>query len=109
MREKLYLVDGMSHIYRAYHAIQGLTNKKGLPTNAIYGFTNMIRKLLQEEKPEYLGVAIDVPGLTVRHAQYAEYKATRRPMPEDLAEQIPYIFRVCEVLRLPLLSCERIV
>ena len=51
----------MSNIYRAYHAIQGLTNKQGLPTNAVFGFTNMLRKLIEEEKPDYLGVAIDVP------------------------------------------------
>ncbi|MBI4444960.1 MAG: DNA polymerase I [Acidobacteria bacterium] len=106
MPQKLYLVDGMSHIYRAYHAIQALTNKKGLPTNAIYGFTTMIRKLIHEEEPEYIGVAIDLVGPTVRHVQYVDYKSTRRPMPEDLAQQIPYIWRVCEVLRLPILSHE---
>ena len=103
----LYLVDGMSNIYRAYHAIQGLTNKQGLPTNAVLGFTNMLRKLIEEEKPDYLGVAIDVPGPTIRHERYAGYKATRRPMPEDLVQQIPYILQVCEVLRIPVISCER--
>ena len=104
MAERLYLVDGMSHIYRAYHAVQGLTNAKGLPTNAVYGFTNMLRKLIDEEKPDYLGIAMDLAGPTVRHEQYEEYKATRRPAPEDLIEQLPYITRVCEVLRIPLLS-----
>lgn len=104
MAEKLYLVDGMSHIYRAYHAIQNLSNKKGLPTNAIYGFTTMLRKLIYDENPHYLGVAIDLFGPTVRHEQYQEYKSTRRPMPEELVEQIPYIWRVCEVLRVPVLS-----
>ena len=104
MAERLYLVDGMSHIYRAYHAVQGLTNAKGLPTNAVYGFTNMLRKLIDEEKPDYLGIAMDLAGPTVRHEQYKEYKATRRPVPEDLIEQLPYITRVCEVLRIPLLS-----
>ena len=94
----------MSHIYRAYHAVQGLTNAKGLPTNAVYGFTNMLRKLIDEEKPDYLGIAMDLAGPTVRHEQYEEYKATRRPAPEDLIEQLPYITRVCEVLRIPLLS-----
>ncbi len=104
MAERLYLVDGMSHIYRAYHAVQGLTNAKGLPTNAVYGFTNMLRKLISQEKPDYLGIAMDLAGPTVRHEQYKEYKATRRPMPEDLVEQLPYIERVCQVLRIPLLS-----
>ena len=101
--EKLYLVDGMSHIYRAYHAIQGLTNSKGLPTNAVYGFTNMLRKLIQEEEPDYLAVAIDLPTPTVRHEQYKDYKATRRPAPEDLIEQFPYVMQVCEVLRIPVM------
>lgn len=96
----------MSHIYRAYHAIQGLTSQKGLPTNAVYGFTNMIRKLLKEENPEYIGVAIDLVGPTVRHEKYRDYKSTRRPMPPDLVDQIPYIWQVCKVLRLPILSYE---
>lgn len=96
----------MSHIYRAYHAIRNLSNKKGLPTNAIYGFTSMLRKLINEEKPEYLGVALDLPGPTVRHEKYEDYKSTREPMPEDLAQQIPYIWRVCEALRVPMLSFE---
>ncbi len=104
MAEKVYLIDGMSHIYRAYHAIQGLSNEVGLRTNAIYGFTNMLRKLIREETPGYVGVAIDLSGPTVRHEQYKGYKATRRPMPEDLAEQIPYILQVCQVLRIPVLS-----
>ncbi|MEE8349870.1 MAG: 5'-3' exonuclease H3TH domain-containing protein, partial [Acidobacteriota bacterium] len=104
MTERLYLVDGMSLIYRAYHGVQGLTNTKGLPTNAVYGFTNMLRKLMSEEKPDYLGIAMDLPGPTVRHEQFEEYKATRRPMPEDLSQQLPYIERLCEVLRIPLIS-----
>jgi DNA polymerase I len=96
----------MSHIYRAYYAIQGLTSKKGQPTNAIYGFTSMLRKLIKEEQPQYLGVAIDLFGPTVRHEKYQEYKSTRRPMPTDLVEQIPYILQVCEVLCVPVLSSE---
>lgn len=107
MTAKLYLVDGMSHIYRAYHAIPPLNNSKGIPTNAAYGFTNMLRKLIKEETPDYLGVAMDLAAPTVRHEKYQEYKATRRPMPDDLLEQIPYILRVCEVLRVPVLSWER--
>ncbi len=97
----------MSHIYRAYYAVRGLTNKQGLPTNAIYGFTSMLRKLIKEERPEYLGVAIDLSGPTVRHEQYQDYKSTRKPMPPDLVEQIPYIHRVCEVLCIPILSYDR--
>jgi len=72
---KLYLIDGMSHIYRAYYAIKWLTNRDGLSTNAIYGFTVMLRKLIEDEKPDYLGVAIDLSGPTVRHEKYEDYKA----------------------------------
>ena len=80
MTKRLYLVDGMSHIYRAYHAVQGLTNAEGISTNAVYGFTIMLRKLIGEEKPDYLGIAMDLAGPTIRHEQYSEYKATRRPV-----------------------------
>ncbi|MBI3940778.1 MAG: DNA polymerase I [Acidobacteria bacterium] len=107
MKERVFLVDGMSNIYRAYYAIRGLSNKKGFPTNAIYGFTTMLRKLLQDEKPEYVGVAIDLPGKTVRHEQYEPYKAKRKPMPEDLSVQIPFILKVCGALRIPILSHEK--
>ena len=107
MASTLYLVDGMSQLYRAYYAIQGLTSKQGFPTNAIYGFTNMLRKMIKEENPTYVGVAVDLPGPTVRHEQNAEYKSTRRPTPEDLLAQIPYVFKVCQVLRVPVLSYER--
>ncbi len=102
--KRLFLVDGMSHIYRAYYAIRGLTNSKGLPTNAIYGFTSMLRKLIEEQKPDYIGVAIDVEGPTVRHEKFEAYKATRKPMPEDLAQQIPYIERVCGAFRVPVIG-----
>ena len=97
----------MSQVYRAYHAIRNLSNQKGLPTNAVYGFTNMLRKLINEEKPEYLAVATDLSGPTVRHETYEDYKSTREPMPEDLSEQIPYIWRVCEALRVPVVSFQR--
>ncbi len=107
MPEKLYLIDCMSHVYRAYYAIRGLTNRQGKPTNAVYGFTNMLRKLISEENPHYLGVVIDPAGPTVRHEQFEEYKATRRPMPDDLKEQMPDIHRVLKVLRVPVLSLEK--
>ncbi len=104
---RLYLVDGMSHIYRAFYAIQGLSDRSGRPTNAVFGFTNMLRKLVTEEKPEFLGVAVDLPGPTVRHQQFAEYKATRRPTPPDLLDQVPLVLDVCRVLKVPVLSLER--
>ncbi len=96
----------MSHIYRAYYAIRGLTNQDGLPTNAIYGFTVMLRKLIADEEPDYLGVAFDLEGRTVRHEQFEEYKATRPKMPEDLVAQLPHIRKVCEVFRVPVITYE---
>ncbi len=103
-RKRLFLIDGMSHIYRAYYAIRGLSNSKGLPTNAIYGFTSMLRKLIQDEKPDYIAVAIDREGPTVRHEKFEAYKATRKPMPEDLVQQLPYIQRVCDAFCVPVIS-----
>jgi DNA polymerase I len=102
--KRLFLIDGMSHIYRAFFAIRNLSNSKGLPTNAIYGFTSMLRKLIQEQKPEYIGVALDLEGPTVRHEKYQAYKATRKPMPPDLVVQIPYIKRICDVFCVPVIS-----
>ncbi len=105
-RKRLFLVDGMSHIYRAYYAIpKYFSNSKGLPTNAIYGFTTMLRKLIADEKPDYIGVALDLEGPTVRHEKYEAYKATRKPMPEDLVPQLPYIRKVCEVFAVPVITC----
>ncbi len=101
---RLFLIDGMSHIYRAYYAIRNLSNSKGLPTNAVYGFTTMLRKIIQDEKPEYIGVAFDLEGPTVRHEKFESYKATRKPMPDDLVEQLPFIRRVCDAFRVPVLS-----
>src|SRR5262245_59406947 len=100
--KRLFLVDGMSQIYRAYYAIRGLSTSGGLPTNAIYGFTNILRRLITVEKPDYLGVVFDTPERTFRHESYAKYKATRTAMPDDLSVQMPYIRRVCEVLRVPM-------
>jgi len=92
--QTVYLVDGSSYIHRAYHAIKGLANSKGLPTNAVYGFTRMLIKLLDEKSPDYIAVVLDARGPTFRHRLFKEYKATRPPMPEDMAVQIPYIKEV---------------
>ena len=102
-KKRLFLVDGMSQIYRAYYALPSLSNSRGLPTNAIYGFTMMLRKLITSEKPDYLGVAFDGPERTFRHDAYEGYKATRTKMPDDLTLQIPYIARLCEALRVPII------
>jgi DNA polymerase-1 len=101
-RKRLYLIDGMSQIYRAYYAIRGLTNSHGQATNAVYGFTMMLRRLITAEKPDYLGVALDSPEPTFRHDSYDKYKATRSAIPDDLVTQLPYIERVCAALRVPI-------
>ncbi len=106
-RQRLYLIDGYSNIFRAFYAIRGLSSSKGLPTNAVYGFLQMLRKLLRDERPELVGVALDVSSDTVRKEQYAEYKANRAPMPEDLRPQIPWIRRTIEAHRIPILEMER--
>jgi DNA polymerase-1 len=105
-RKRLFLIDGMSHIYRAYYAIRDLSNSRGMPTNAVFGFTSMLRKLIQDQAPEYIGVAFDLEGPTVRHEKYEKYKATRKPMPPDLVEQLPYIRKVCEAFHVPVIGYE---
>ena len=93
---KVYLIDGSAYIYRAYHAIRPLTNTSGLPTHAVYGFTTILRRLLREKNPEYLAVAFDTRGPVFRHKMYADYKANRPPMPDDLVPQIPYIHKMVD-------------
>lgn len=100
---ELYLIDGSSYIYRAYFAIRGLSTSKGLPTNAIYGFTNMLIKILKEKAPQFLAIAFDPKGPTKRHEAYEAYKAQRPAMPDALSVQIPYIHRIVEVFRIPIL------
>ncbi|MCP2520361.1 DNA polymerase I [Candidatus Aminicenantes bacterium AC-335-K20] len=104
--KKLFLVDGSSLIYRAFFALPRLTTKKGFPTNAIYGFVNMLRKLIKSENPEYLVVAFDVKGPTVRHKLFKEYKAQRPPMPDELQMQIPYIRKILKALNIPIFEEE---
>jgi DNA polymerase-1 len=97
----LALVDGSNYLYRAYYGIPALTNSKGFPTNAVYGFTTMLMKLLRDLNPDYVVVTFDLKGPTTRHGEFEDYKATRKPMPEDLIPQIPFIkdviraFSVC--------------
>src|SRR5438876_265860 len=102
--QTVYLIDGSAQLHRAYFAIKGLATTRGLPTNAVYGFTTMLRKLYEDEEPEWVAISFDLPGATFRHHQYTEYKATRRRMDDDLAVQLPYVSRVCEVFGLPRLD-----
>lgn len=87
----LYLIDGNSYVYRAFYAIKGLTNSKGFPTNAIYGFTNMLLKILREKKPDGIVVSFDSPVPTERHRMFEAYKAQRPETPGDLVQQLPHI------------------
>lgn len=100
----IYMIDGSAYIYRAYHAVRGLSNSKGLPTNAVFGFTRMILKLIEDRSPEYIGIFFDSKGPTFRHKIYKEYKANRPPMPEDLSVQIPYIKEVTKGFNLPVIE-----
>lgn len=97
----LYLIDGSAYIYRAYHAVRGLSNSSGLPTNATFGFTRMLIKLIRDHNPEYMAMFFDAKGPTFRHEQYEAYKANRPPMPDDLVQQLPWIHRVTEAFNIP--------
>jgi DNA polymerase-1 len=90
-KKSLYLIDGSSYIYRAFYALGRLTNSRGMPTQAIYGFAQMILKVVREKKPDLICMVFDASGPTFRHEAYNAYKATRQQMPEDLAVQVPYI------------------
>jgi len=100
----LFLIDGNNYIFRAFYAIPSLTNSKGFPTNAIYGFATMLIRIIKEWKPDYIAVAFDVKGPTFRHEAYELYKATRRAMPETLIPQIPYIKDMIRGFSIPVLE-----
>lgn len=95
---KLVLVDGHSILNRAFYGVPDLTNAAGLHTNAIYGFLNILFKILDEESPDYLTVAFDVKAPTFRHEMFKEYKGTRKPMPEELREQVPVMKEVLQAM-----------
>jgi DNA polymerase I len=104
----LILVDGSSYLYRAYHAMPPLTNSDGESTGTIYGVINMLRKLIRDYKPEHMAVVFDAKGKTFRNDLYAEYKATRPPMPDDLREQIAPIHEIVKAMGLPLLCVDNV-
>jgi len=103
-RPTLYLVDSMSNIHRAYHAIQRLSTSAGRPTNAVYGFVTMLRKMVREHSPDLLAAAWDGPQRTLRHEAYAEYKANRVAMADDLATQLPEIREALAAYRIPVIE-----
>ena len=104
--KRLYLIDGSSYIYRAYFAIRHLSNSKGFATNAVYGFINMLLKVVREEGPDHLAVVFDAPGPTFRKEIYDAYKANRAKMPEDLVPQIPVIKDVVRAFNMPAIEKE---
>ncbi|MEO6222958.1 MAG: 5'-3' exonuclease H3TH domain-containing protein [Vicinamibacterales bacterium] len=103
---RIFLIDGNSQMYRAYHAIRGLTGPDGKSTNAIYGFVNMLRKLIADHHPDYIVASFDLPGRTFRDDLAADYKANRTPMPSDLAEQVAVVHAACEAMGVPNLTVE---
>ncbi|HLA75744.1 MAG TPA: DNA polymerase, partial [Gammaproteobacteria bacterium] len=100
------LVDASSYLYRAYHAMPPLTNSQGQPTGAIYGVVNMVRKLLTDYDPQYVVMVFDAKGKTFRDDLYAQYKAHRPRMPDDLSVQIPALYAIIHAMGLPLLAVE---
>ena len=106
-RKKLVIIDGNSLANRAFYAIQAkLTTKEGEPPNAVYGFANMLIRLVDEEKPDMIAVAFDKPGPTFRHEEYDEYKATRTGMPDELSSQMPLIKELLSAFRIPVLEID---
>jgi len=102
----LVLIDGPNYVFRAFHAIRQLSNSKGEPTNAVFGYVQMLRSILKELQPTHVAVAFDPKGGTFRNDMYADYKAHRPPMPEDLAVQWPHVFEVTRAFNLPLIQID---
>ncbi|MEZ5423264.1 MAG: DNA polymerase I [Pyrinomonadaceae bacterium] len=109
--KRVFLIDAMSHVYRAFFAPMGmkqepLRNSKGQVTQAVFVFTNMLRKLLNDEKPDYIAAVWDTFAPTFRHDSFEDYKANREAMPDDLVSQLPYIERVCEAFSIPVVKLD---
>ncbi|MBX3245407.1 MAG: DNA polymerase I [Acidobacteria bacterium] len=109
--KRIFLIDSMSHIFRAYFAPMGarqepLRNSSGQITQAVFVFTNMLRKLIKDEQPDYIAAVFDTAHPTFRHESFADYKANREEMPEELSSQMPFIIRVCEAFNLPILKMD---
>ena len=106
---RVFLIDGSSQMYRAYHAMRGagLTGPGGKSTHAVYIFVNMLRKLIKDHQPQYIAASFDLAGPTFRDDIVTDYKANRAPMPSDLAEQIPWVHEACEAMGVPILTYQR--
>ena len=103
---KLLILDGNSVINRAYYGVKPLTTREGFFTHAIYGFLNILERMEKEEQPEAVCVAFDLHGPTFRHLQYDGYKATRHPMPDELAQQMPVLKQVLTAMNIPIYECQ---
>ncbi len=105
-RKKLFLVDAMAHVYRAFFAPMPmrLTGPGGVPTNVPYLFGNILRRLIKDYQPDYIGIVFDPPGATFRDELFEKYKAKRQPMPDDMRVQLPFVKRLCEALQMPILE-----
>src|SRR5262245_52413543 len=102
--KRLFIVDGHSHLFRAYHAVGYLSTSRGVPSHATLILSTMLWKLIREEQPDYLAIAWDPPGPTFRDKLYADYKATRSSMPDDLSRQIPYVRRLFDAIHTPVVQ-----
>ncbi len=100
----LFLIDGSNQMYRAYHAIRGLTGPDGKSTNAVYGFVTMLRKLQADHQPAHIAASFDLPDETFRARLSADYKANRTAMPDDLKEQIAWVHEACEAMGVPIFT-----
>src|SRR5215470_18235745 len=105
-RPTLFLIDGSSQMYRAYHAFRGrgLSNQEGHTTHAVYVFVTMLRKLIKDHNPTYLAASFDLAGPTFRDAIVADYKANRAAMPDDLREQLEWVHEACEAMGVPIIT-----
>jgi DNA polymerase-1 len=108
MEKKLFLLDGMALVYRAHFALisRPIFSSKGVNTSALYGFTQTLLEILKNQKPTHIAVAFDTDAPTHRHTEFAEYKATRQAMPEDLSQALPHVRRMIEAFRIPVLTCD---
>lgn len=106
MSDKIVLLDGHSILNRAFYGVPDLSNAEGLHTNAVYGFLNILFKILDEEQPQYLAVAFDLHAPTFRHKMYDQYKGTRKPMPQELREQVPVIQEVLAAMDIEIVTKE---
>src|SRR6266404_2304928 len=108
MERKLFLLDGMALVYRAHFALisRPIFTSKGVNTSALYGFTQTLREILKNQQPSHIAVAFDTEAPTHRHTEFADYKATRQAMPEDLSQDLPNLRRMLEAFRIPVLICD---